>query len=314
MSFDAAAAPDVAGGRTKINEVWHVRHGQKCYEVKGEERELWKQSSRHKKVGYFDVLITRHGHVQASRAGLYLKSLPFHQQPGGFDIVYTSPMARTVQTAVCVSQGLGNLPLQVVPGLCSCTAAMERIGPAAQKNLMTDQEIKEIFPWITVIPRDPLAPTTFSESAAWLAAKATEKKSAEDSGDGDGDGDGDDCVYSRVLVIGHQEGTKAMAGGQVPTPHCCIGIFRTKASENAYKYELHDLLSNTGTSINPSGESSSYAGPTMTTTGEDNTPHKDGGDLDSSGEDDGGSAAIAVAEKVIGLTVSSVNGARIPVV
>ena len=307
-SIAAAAMAEVGDRRTKINEVWHVRHGQKCIEVKGEERELWKRSPRFKRVGYFDTLITRHGHVQASSAGLYLKSLPFNQQPGGFDIVYTSPMARTVQTAVCVSKSLGNLPLQVLPGLCSCTAALERIGPSAQENLMTDEEVREIFPWVTVLPRDPLAPTTFSESAAWLATKAREKKAvAEDDGDG--------CVYiSRVLAVGHQEGTKAMAGEGVPTPHCSIGIFRTDSLDNTRMYKLHDLLSHKGTSINPSRESSLYARPTMISTGKENSLQIDGGDLDNSDEDNGDDAEIAVAEQVMTLTVSAVEGAKIPVV
>lgn len=286
MSSEAAVATaDVGDGRTRINEVWHVRHGERCDEVNGAERRAWERSPRCKRGGWFDPFLTRHGHVQASRAGLYLKSLPFNQQPGGFDIVYTSPLVRAVQTAVCVSQGLGNLPLQVVPGLCSCTAALVRVGYLnAQNLLMTDAEIARAFPGVTVIPRDPLAPTRFSEAAAWLAAKASEKASAGDHG------------VSRILAVGHREGTKAMAGERVPTPHCCIGVFRTEAWDSRHTYRLHDLLSHKGKSLKLNGESSPYARP-RATTGVDNGQR--------SGFDDGNSAVEALAARVVALTVSS---------
>lgn len=271
------------------NEVWHVRHGERCDEVRGEERRAWESSPRCMRGGWFDPFLTCRGHVQASRAGLYLKNLPFNQQLGkSFDIVYTSPLIRAVQTAVCISQGLGNLPLQVVPGLASCTAALKRIGYAKAENfLMTDAEIVETFPGVTVVPRDPLAPTSFSAATGWLAGKASRMKDA---------GDDDGC--SRVLAVGHREGTKAMAGKIVPTPHCCIGIFRATASEKSCTYELHDLLSHTGNSLKPDGESSAYAEPTMTTMGERDDIRDVG---DNSNSIDG--VVEALAARVIALTV-----------
>ena len=296
MPSDAAAA-EAGDGRLRINEVWHVRHGERCDEVRGAERRAWEQSPRYKRGGWFDPFLTSYGHVQASRAGLYLKSLSFNQQPGGFDIVYTSPLIRAVQTAVCVSQGLGNLPLQVVPGLCSCTAALVRLGYTNTQNmlLMTDAEITRAFPGVTVLPRDPLAPATFSGAAAWLAAKASEKKAGAE-----GDG-GDGCPRaSRVLAVGHREGTKAMAGGRVPTPHCCIGIFRTEASDRTHRYRLHELLSHKGTSLKPNGDLPSYARPTTTTTGEDN-----GRRNDASSTGSGDRAVQALAARVLALTVST---------
>eukprot|EP00752_Nemacystus_decipiens_P005291 g4799.t1 len=297
MASDAAAA-QAGGGRARINEVWHVRHGERCDEVSGAERRAWEQSPRYRRGGWFDPYLTSYGHVQASRAGLYLKTLPFNEQPGGFDIVYTSPLVRAVQTAVCVSQGLGNLPLQVVPGLCSCTAALVRIGYAkAQSMLMTDAEITRAFPGITVIPRDPLAPATFSGAAAWLAAKASEKKAGAEEDGGDG------CErVSRVLAVGHREGTKAMAGERVPTPHCCIGIFRTEASDNTHGYRLHELLSHKGKSLKPNGDSPSYARLT-TTTGEDDGRRNDASSI-------GGDRAVeTLAARVMALSVRT-EGSR----
>ncbi|CAN0289055.1 unnamed protein product, partial [Ectocarpus sp. 4 AP-2014] len=158
----AETARDAAG---VVNEVWHVRHGK----------------PGRKTLEIFDPALTGEGHVQASAAGLYLSTLPFNrggrrrrqpqqkqQQPGeGFDVVYTSPLARAVQTAVCLSRALGGLPLEVVPGLCSCTAALVRRGgfPSVEAELMTDGDIVQAFHGVAVRPRDPLAPTTVAEAA-----------------------------------------------------------------------------------------------------------------------------------------------------
>ncbi|CAN0051713.1 unnamed protein product [Ectocarpus sp. 6 AP-2014] len=277
----AAAKPDrrvrlgsVQSKRT--NEVWHVRHGERCDEVWGEEQQAWERSPRCNAGGWFDPFLTREGHVQACRAGEHLKGLPFNRQqkqPGSFDIVYTSPLLRAVQTAVCISQSLGNLPLQVVPGLCSCTAALSEIGySSAEATLMTDKDIIEAFPGVTIVPTDPLAPTSFEGAAKWLAAKACEKKGAGSDGDGE-------CV-SRVLAVGHREGTKEMARKNVRTPYCCIGIFKVNPPEKKLcTYELHDLLFNTGESLEPKGESA-YARPKRATPEEENRPRNDdeGGD------------------------------------
>lgn len=115
---DAATATAMdtgLGDGSRTNEMWHVRHGKPGL----------------KTLVLVDPSLTRCGHVQASSAGLYLKSLPFterQQQPGTLNILYTSPLVRAVQTAVCVSNSLGDLPLQVVRGLCSCAAALKRLG------------------------------------------------------------------------------------------------------------------------------------------------------------------------------------------
>ncbi|CAN0410788.1 unnamed protein product, partial [Ectocarpus sp. 12 AP-2014] len=276
----------------RTNEVWHVRHGERCDEVRGDERRAWEKSPRCKAGGWFDPLLTSYGHVQACRAGEHLKGLPFNRQqkqPGSFDVVYTSPLVRAVQTAVCISQSLGNLPLQVVPGLCSCTAALSQIGySSAEATLLTDEDIIEAFPGVTILPRDPLAPTSFGGAASWLAAKACEKKGAGSDGDGK--------CFSRVLAVGHREGTRAMAGRKVPTPHCCIGIFKVNAPEKKLcTYEIHDLLSNTGKSLKPKGESP-YARPTSTMMEEESRPKNDDGD--------GGGEVEALAARVAALTVN----------
>ncbi|CAB1104386.1 unnamed protein product [Ectocarpus sp. CCAP 1310/34] len=277
----------------RTNEVWHVRHGERCDEVRGDERRAWENSPRCKAGGWFDPFLTSYGHVQACRAGEHLQGMPFNRQqkqPGSFDVVYTSPLVRAVQTAVCISQSLGNLPLQVVPGLCSCTAALRHIGySSAEAILLTDEDIIEAFPGITIVPRDPLAPTSFGGAASWLVAKACEKKGAGSDGDGE--------CFSRVLAVGHREGTRAMAGRKVPTPHCCIGIFKVNAPEKKLcTYEIHDLLSNTGKSLKPKG-GSPYARPTSTMMEEESRPRND--------DEDGGGEVEALAARVAALTVNT---------
>lgn len=210
-------------------EVWHVRHGERCDEVSGAERRAWENSNVYRQGGaYYDPPLTKHGHVQASSAGICIKSLLSfdfgrgRDHTSGFDRVYVSPLMRAVQTAVCISQALGNLPLQVVPGLCSCTAAVARIGYKRAELIMTDADIAAAFPQVNLIPRDPLTPTSFRGAQAWLAARPDR----------------------RILAVGHREGTKAMAGRLVPTPHCCIGIFKVSRADKSYT--LRHLLSHTG--------------------------------------------------------------------
>ncbi|CAM9691544.1 unnamed protein product [Laminaria digitata] len=225
-------------------EVWHVRHGERCDEVSGAERRDWEHSHVYRqRRGFYDPPLTRYGHVQASRAGLYIKSvLSFDRGTGrdpisGFDRVYTSPLMRAVQTAVCVSQALGNLPLQVAPGLCSCTAALVRIGYDRAEVIMTDADIAAAFPEVNLIPRDPLTPTSFRGAQAWLAARPDR----------------------RVLAVGHREGTKAMAGRHVPTPHCCIGIFKVNRADKSYT--LRHMLSCAGKPLEPTRSSRAAVPP-----------------------------------------------------
>ncbi|CAN0078133.1 unnamed protein product [Ectocarpus sp. 12 AP-2014] len=87
-----------------------------------------------------------------------------------------------------------------------------------------------------------------------------------------------------------------MAGRKVPTPHCCIGIFKVNAPEKKLcTYEIHDLLSNTGKSLKPKGESP-YARPTSTMMEEESRPKNDDGD--------GGGEVEALAARVAALTVN----------
>lgn len=209
-------------------EVWHVRHGERCDEVKGPERGAWTTCPGYKEGRHFDPPLTKHGHVQATRAGIYLKDLnmAFSQDPhNGFDIIYVSPLVRAVQTAANIAREM-SLPMQVVPGLCSLTAAMVRVG-FANATLMSDADIAEAFPSINLVPRDSTAPDSFHAAAGWLTRRSK----------------------IRVLSVGHREGTKALAGRKVPTPHCCIGIFRVDLTDRSF--ELYDLLSGRGESLRP---------------------------------------------------------------
>lgn len=87
-----------------------------------------------------------------------------------------------------------------------------------------------------------------------------------------------------------------MAGRKVPTPHCCIGIFKVNAPEKKLcTYEIHDLLSNTGKSLKPKGQSP-YARPPSTMMEEESRPRND--------DEDGGGEVEALAARVAALTVN----------
>lgn len=203
-----------------------MRHGERADEVPGRDKACWRMTTIYREGRYYDPPLTRFGHVQASSAGRYLSSLPFNKgtdrEESGFDRVYTSPLLRAVQTAYCISRELGGLPIQVVPGLCAYTAAMVRIG-FVNATLMEDGDIRDAFPDANIMARDPHAPTSFDGACSWLANQPRK----------------------RVLAVGHREGTKGLAGRKVPTPHCCIGVFRP-SSRMPSSFVLDRLLSHKG--------------------------------------------------------------------
>lgn len=206
-----------------------MRHGERADEVSGEERLSWKRTAAYLDGRYYDPPLTRTGHLQACEAGRYLSSMPFNaghdRAVSSFERIYTSPLLRAVQTAFCISHEMGGIPLQVVPGLCACTAALVRIG-IANVTLMEDEDIRDAFPDIKLLPRDPLAPKTFEGACSWIASQPRK----------------------RALAVGHREGTKGLAGRKVPTPHCCIGIFRAEGVERTGPrlFALQDLTTNVG--------------------------------------------------------------------
>lgn len=100
---------------------------------------------------------------------------------------------------------------------------------------MSDADIVDTFPGINLLPRDPTAPASFDGACAWLAALTTR---------------------TRVLAVGHREGTKGMAGRRVPTPHCCIAIFQAEC-EPETTYVMQDLLSYEGISLRRGGVAAS---------------------------------------------------------
>ena len=202
-------------------EVWHVRHGERCDEVPRDkaERIVWRNSAVYRQGRWYDPPLTQLGHAQANTVGSSLMSLRINldRESLHFDRVYTSPLMRAVQTAVGISREFGGLPLQVVPGLCSCTAALRRIG-FENAMLMSDADILDKFSGITLIPRDQFAPVSFHGAVDWIAERPRQ----------------------RVLCVGHREGIKGLAERSVPTPHCCIGVFRV--DRESKQYELVDLL------------------------------------------------------------------------
>lgn len=210
-------------------ELWYVCHGERSDEKSRDhkpEEKAWGRSALHREARSYDRPLTQLGHTQAGRVGTCLRNLLLNRDPeegpSGFNRVYTSPLIRDVQTAVCLSLKLGDIPLQVVPGLCSCKATLGRIG-FANATLMSDADIVCRFPGINLLPRDFPAPNTFREAVDWLADK----------------------ISQRVLCIGHREGMRQIAGRSVPAASWCAGIFQVDRERR--RYELNDLLCHDGT-------------------------------------------------------------------
>lgn len=205
-------------------ELWYVCLGERCNEKSRDhkpEEKAWGRSALYREVHSYDRPLTQHGHTQADRVGTYLRNLLLNRDPeegpSGIDRVYTSPLIKDVQIAICLSLKLGDIPLQVVPALCSCKATLGRIG-LANVTLMSNADIVDRFPGINLLPRDSSAPNTFREAMDWLADK----------------------VSQRVLCIGHREGMRQIAGRTVPTASWCAGIFQVDRERR--RYELNDLL------------------------------------------------------------------------
>lgn len=210
-------------------ELWYVHHGERYDEKSRDhkpEEKAWGRSALYRKARSYDPPLTQLGHTQAGRVGTYLRNLLLNRDPeegsSGFDRVYTSPLIRDVQTAICLSLKLGDIPLQVVPGLCSCNATLRRVG-FTNATLMSDADIVERFPGINLFPRDFSSPNSFREAVDWLA----------------------DHSSQRVLCIGHREGMRQIAGRLVPTPSWCVGIFQVDRERR--QNELIDLLCHDGT-------------------------------------------------------------------
>lgn len=102
-----------------------VRHGQRLDELRGWRNSEWFQDRFNLERRYpLDPPLTETGSKQAqSAANIFLENVENHQ----LTCIFTSPLHRTLKTALEFAKIL-NLPLIIVPGLASCTAAC-RSGP-----------------------------------------------------------------------------------------------------------------------------------------------------------------------------------------
>eukprot|EP01066_Platyproteum_vivax_P009566 Platyproteum_vivax@DN4219_c0_g1_i2.p1 len=107
--------------------LWIVRHGERADESASDSEQFFQETAR---SSLFDPPLTACGNRQAEVAAIQLKTFMTDSSLGlKFKRVYSSPLLRSVQTAEVIASAL-DLSLQVVAGLSSCCAAVERYGLA----------------------------------------------------------------------------------------------------------------------------------------------------------------------------------------
>jgi len=195
-----------------------VRHGERIDEVP--------DPSIIHNLPRWDPPLTRNGYKQGAEAGVRLQAehtrLPF-------DRVLVSPCARTLQTASYLAASLSNIPLQPVPGLAECAAAVQKPGiasfeptlrSAGKAAFLTPAEATEFLArGARIEPIEPRYDEDFERCVNRLASEACARGLA------------------RILIVTHREGIRDLAKlagvrGRVSTGYCCIATFRFASSAN----------------------------------------------------------------------------------
>ena len=118
-SGGTATSDDPSPGSVRL---WIIRHGERADEAPTEEGRQWVRKHQSQ---WFDPPLTERGQEQAR---LLAEELAMQLGPSpGFSVIHCSPLRRALQTAEPVSKRLG-LPIQVVPSLGACTAAVQEHG------------------------------------------------------------------------------------------------------------------------------------------------------------------------------------------
>jgi len=113
-------------------QLWLIRHGERMDEVATTESKKWRFGIDDKRL--FDPPLTVNGFKQANERGkLLLNELSQIKRAEDYpSCIYVSPLERTLGTAYEIALST-KLPLVVVPGLCSCAAAVKRGGLIKQR-------------------------------------------------------------------------------------------------------------------------------------------------------------------------------------
>eukprot|EP00802_Teleaulax_amphioxeia_P007622 Tamp_07629.p1 GENE.Tamp_07629~~Tamp_07629.p1 ORF type:complete len:339 (-),score=53.17 Tamp_07629:1447-2403(-) len=223
----------VSSGASECVEVWVVRHGERVDEVPGVR---WDKCGK-TNPQWFDPALTGRGHEHAAGVADAIRDKLGGKCP--FDVIYTSPLVRTVQTAEKFSERLG-IPIEVVPGLCTCAAAIKREGLVQREGrlwlqksglpLQTTEELKRLSPNATYTEArtnvDNAAITcSFAECLENLCETALRSGRSEAA-------TGQTASQPRrIMLVAHREGIRELSrvaeGSAITnTPYCCVGIFR----------------------------------------------------------------------------------------
>ena len=104
-------------------QLWLIRHGERMDEVRTEESKSWRDGVSDDRL--FDPPLTKLGFRQAQSRAQALQVAIARMVP--LKCIYASPTERTMGTAVQIAR-LTGLSIVVVPGLCTCAAAVKKGG------------------------------------------------------------------------------------------------------------------------------------------------------------------------------------------
>lgn len=243
LSLDEAAAVDSVthrrefvleadGGKTeedakfdgrptcKRRRVWVIRHGEREDEA---DRVAWyTKLEREGMDRKFDPCLTDAGVRQALAAGDNLRSILASRAAtgdagaAGVDLVYASPLHRTVKTAEQVALAL-DVPLTTVSGLSECALAM-RGRDLTTVKFLTHEELQAANSLVRY-KEEVRTSEEFFPTVCRLVQ--------EHPGDGD------------IVIVSHREAIRSLAGGRVSTPYCVQAEFMVDMK--GMSFELVDL-------------------------------------------------------------------------
>jgi len=230
--FEAPPA-ECAPPPADTTDVFIVRHGERYDEVPGN---AWYHECGQR---WFDPPLTEKGKLQAEEAAEALETLFGGAKP--FDAVYCSPLQRCVSTAVPFSRKFG-APIQVVPGLGECCAALRgSMGSAADwerteffRHLLSLEDLKALCPGTAFSPEESSVEPYLAANESCPGRLARGRQ--------------------RILIVTHREGIRDLVklglpiGGlpvRIVTQYCCVAQFRynhAAVGNEAKKWSHHGML------------------------------------------------------------------------
>lgn len=198
-----------------VNYFLVIRHSERLDEVnKNAFRELVKKNKKKRDTHSLEndpPLSTKNGSLLAGKVALTIKSMSLKSK-GSKLAIYCSKLTRAAQTAHRIALEL-NIPIFLSSGLSMVISAVKKTNGNFQFESIV--ELSKLCPGVEFIDCDDAASDFNLPTDSW-------RKTVE-------------VISSRGglnIIVAHRETIRKLAGSQIETPHCCIGVFnRHKARE-----------------------------------------------------------------------------------